>query len=154
MDALSPKAKFDALAAMLQFDEAGVDCIRHSMKPLLANVNELVRSVNEMMKHPQAPLILGDIGGERRERLQSLLASFIMRTINCNYDEDFCNYAVEISHSEDVPPSLFPLGLSLANDFVAQTLPAAVDDPERLANMLSAWNRLTSVLRELTRKQA
>lgn len=151
MDALSPKAKFDALAAMLQFDEAGVDCIRHSMKPLLANVNELVRSVNELMKHPRAPLILGDIGGERRERLQSLLASFIMRTINCNFDDEYCNYAHQVSRGADVPAHVFSLGLALANDFVARTLPEHIEDRERLAEMLTAWNRLTAVLRELTR---
>lgn len=152
MQELSPKARFDALASVLQFEPAQVDAIRHSINHLLKEVSELVRMVNEAMTSKGAPQVIGDLGGESREKLQSLLASFIMRTINCNYDEDFCNYAVEISHAEDVPPSLFPLGLSLANDFVAQTLPAAVDDPERLANMLSAWNRLTSILRELTRK--
>lgn len=152
MDKLSPKARFDALAGLLQLDESSVDCIRHSMKPLLANVNELVRSVNELMKHPNAPHVLGDLAGERRERMQSLLASFIMRTINCNFDDEYCNYANQVSSGDEVPPDLFSLGLTLANDFVAGTLPQHIDDRERLADMLVAWNRLTAVLRELTRK--
>jgi hypothetical protein len=152
MQELSPKARFDALASVMQFEPAHVDAIRHSINHLLKEVSELVRSMNEAMTSKGAPLVLGDLDGDSREKLQSLLASFIMRTINCNYDEDFCNYAVEVSQSADVPRGLFPLGLSLANDFVAQTLPGAVEDPERLTDMLTAWNRLTSILRELTRK--
>jgi hypothetical protein len=74
-----------------------------------------------------------------------------MRTINCNYDEDFCTYAVEVSHGDDVPPNLFSLALTLAMDYVAQTLPAKVEDPEHLTKMLIGWNRLTAILRELTR---
>jgi len=153
MDNMSPKARFEALAGVTGFDSACVDQVRQSIRLLLPSVNELVRRVDEAMRHDAAPHVLGDLGGEQRERMQSLLASFIMRTINCNFDEDFCNYAAEVSGSNDVPPNLFSVGLTLANDFVALTLPAGEDDPERLASMLSAWNRLTAVLRELTRKQ-
>ena len=152
MDQLSPKARFDALASVLQFHSAQVDSIRHSINHLLKEVSELVRMVNEAMKSEHAAAVVGDLGGEAREKMQSLLASFIMRTINCNYDEEFCNYAVEVSHADDVPPRLFSMGLTLALDFVAQTLPGQVEDRERLTDMLSAWNRLTSILREVTRK--
>jgi len=152
MQALSPKARFDAMATVLNFDAAGVDAIRHSISHLLKEVNELVRMLNLAMKSSEAAAIIGDVGAEARERLQSLLASFIMRTINCNYDEAFCAYAHEVSHAPDVPPNLFGLALTLAMDFVAQTLPARVDDRERLMNMMLAWNRLTAILRELTRK--
>jgi hypothetical protein len=148
---MSPKARFDAVAEVLGFDESGVDAIRYSINHLLKEVNELVRLLNVAMKSKHAAEIVGEVAGERRERLQSLLASFIMRTINCNYDEDFCNYAVEVSHGPDVPPNLFSLALTLALDYVVQTLPAKVDDRERLAAMLSAWNKLTAILRELTR---
>lgn len=152
MPELSPKARFDALAGLLHFDAAAVDAIRHSINHLLREVSELVRMVDEAMKRDEAPKVLGDLGGERREKLQSLLASFIMRTINCNYDEDYCNYAAEVSGADDVPPALFAVGLTLANDFVALTLTNAVDDREQLARMISAWSRLTSILKELTRK--
>ncbi|MCB9895113.1 MAG: hypothetical protein H6839_11735 [Planctomycetes bacterium] len=152
MEQLSPKARFDALASVLQFDAPQVDAIRHSINHLLKEVSELVRMVNEAMKSEGAPAVVGDLGGEAREKMQSLLASFIMRTINCNYDEEFCNYAVEISRGEEVPPRLFSMGLTLALDFVNNTLPSQVDDRERLTEMLCAWNRLTSILRELTRK--
>jgi hypothetical protein len=152
MEQLSPKARFDALADVLSFDAPQVDAIRHSINHLLKEVNELVRMVNEAMKSDAAVEVIGDLGGETREKLQSLLASFIMRTINCNYNEDYCNYAVEVSHGDDVPPNLFSLGLTLAQDFVTQTLPPRVEDGERLVEMLTAWNRLTSILRELTRK--
>jgi hypothetical protein len=151
MEKLSPKAHFDALAGMLDFDAGSVDAVRNSIRHLLPNVNELVRRVNEMMRHADAPLIVGEIAGERREHLQSLLASFIMRTINCNFDEEYCNYAHEVSRGPDVPPDLFSLGLALANDFVAQTLPRRIEDADQLARALESWNRLTAVLREVTR---
>jgi hypothetical protein len=151
MQAMSPKARFDAIAAVLGFDEPDVDAIRHSINHLLKEVNELVRMLNASMKSKHAAAMIGDVAPEQREKLQSLLASFIMRTINCNYDEDFCNYAVEVSHAADVPPNLFSLALTLAMDYVAHTLPPKVDDSARLANMLVAWNRLTAILRELTR---
>lgn len=154
MDKLAPKARFDAYAALLGLDASGVDSIRHSIRPLLANVNELVRRMNEVMTHAGAAHVLGDVAGERRERLQSLLASFILRTVNCNFDEEYCNYAHDISHNADVPAGLFNLGLTLANDFVAQTLPLHIDEREQLAAMLASWNRLTAALRELTRKPA
>lgn len=152
MQNLSPKARFDALAEVLELDGSSVDSIRHSINHLLKDVNELVRMVNEAMTSDSAPEVVGDLGGESREKLQSLLASFIMRTINCNFDEDYCNYAVEISHAGDVPPNLFSLGLTLCNEYVVRCLTENVDERERLAEMLSAWNRLTSILRELTRK--
>lgn len=152
MQPMSPKSRFDAYASVLQFNGASVDAIRHSITHLLKDVSELVRMVDVAMKSDGAPAVVGDLGGETRERLQSLLASFIMRTINCNYDEDYCNYAVEISHGDDVPPAMFQLGLGLALDYVVQTLTERVEDREQLANMLSAWNKLTGILRELTRK--
>lgn len=152
MHSLSPKARFDAYASVLNFDASSVDAIRYSINHLLKDVSELVRMVDVAMKSDGAPHVIGDLGGETRERMQSLLASFIMRTINCNYDEDYCNYAVEISHGEDVPPALFPLGLSVAMQFVVQTLTERVEDREQLTDMLAAWNKLTSILRELTRK--
>jgi hypothetical protein len=152
MHSMSPKARFDAYASVLQFDGTSVDSIRHSINHLLKDVSELVRKVDVAMKSGSAPAVVGDLGGETREKLQSLLASFIMRTINCNYDEDYCNYAVEISHGEDVPPTLFPLGLGIAMEYVVETLTGRVEDRKQLAGMLSAWNKLTSILRELTRK--
>lgn len=152
MQSMSPKARFDALASVMQFDASSVDAIRYSINHLLKDVSELVRMVDVAMTSDGAPAVVGDLGGETREKMQSLLASFIMRTINCNYDEDFCNYAVEISHADDIPPSLFPLGLGIAMDYVAQTLPDKVEDREQLTNMLTGWNRLTGILRELTRK--
>jgi hypothetical protein len=153
MQNLSPKTRFDALADVLQLDSSSVDSIRHSISHLLQDVNELVRMVNEAMISESAPQVLGDLGEDSREKLQSMLASFIMRTINCNFDEDYCNYAVEISHADDVPPNLFSLGLTLCNDYVSRCLTEKVDEREKLTEMLSAWNRLTSILRELTRKQ-
>jgi hypothetical protein len=152
MDKLSPKARFDALAGVLSFDDACVDRVRNSIRLLLPHVNELVRRVDVSMQHQSAQAVYGELPKDLQERLQSLLASFIMRTINCNFDDEYCNYAVEISHAEDVPPRMFATGLSLANDFVAETLPGAVDSADQLKGMLTAWNRLTSVLRELTRK--
>lgn len=150
MQPMSPKARFDAVASVLNFDEPDVDAIRHSINHLLKEVNELVRMLNTSMKSKQVAAVIGDVPPESREKLQSLLASFIMRTINCNYDEAFCNYAVEVSHADDVPPNLFSLALTLAMDYVAQTLPGQVDEPERLTKMLMGWNRLTAILRELT----
>ena len=152
MQPMSPKTRFDAYASVLQFDSASVDAIRHSINHLLKDVSELVRMVDVAMKSDGAPAVVGDLGGETREKMQSLLASFIMRTINCNYDEEYCNYAVEISHGDDVPPALFPVGLGIAMEYVVGALTARVEDPEQLGNMLSAWNKLTSILRELTRK--
>jgi hypothetical protein len=148
---MSPKARFDAVAEVLGFDESSVDAIRYSINPLLKEVNELVRMLNQCMRSKQARALIGDVPEESRDRLQSLLASFIMRTINCSYDEAFCNYAHEVSHGEGVPPNLFSLALTLALDYVVQTLPGKIDDRERLAAMLSAWNKLTAILRELTR---
>lgn len=148
---MSPKTRFDALAELFAFDESSVDAVRYSINPLLKEVNELVRMLNQSMRSKHAAALLGDVPEEGRDRLQSLLASFIMRTINCNYDEAFCNYAVEVSHGEGIPPNLFSMALTLALDYVVQTLPGKVEDPERLAKMLSAWNRLTAILRELTR---
>ncbi|MCA8912110.1 MAG: hypothetical protein KDB82_10425 [Planctomycetes bacterium] len=149
---MSPKARFDALASVLNFDSTQVDHIRHSVGHLIKDANELWRMVDEATKSDGAPAVVGDLGEGARDKMQSLFASFIMRTINCNYDEEFCNYAVEVSHGEDVPPRLFSLGLSIANDYVNQALPAKVEDREQLTNMLRAWNRLTSILRELTLK--
>ena len=152
MQEMSPKARFDALASVLSFDSTSVDHVRHSISHLISNANELWRMVDEATKSDGAPAVVGDLGEGARDKMQSLFASFIMRTINCNYDEDFCNYAVEVSHGDDVPPNLFSLGLSIANDYVMHALPPKVEDREQLTNMLSAWNRLTSILRELTRK--
>jgi hypothetical protein len=149
MQQLSPKAQFDALANLLQFDAASVDVLRVSLKPLLGSVNELVRRVDEMMKRPEAESIFGEFS---RERMQSLLASFIMRVINCNFDEAFCDYAREVSSADDVPPGLFSIGLTLANDFAARTLAEQIDNREQLADMLATWNRLTAILKELTAK--
>lgn len=151
-DSLSPKSKFDTLAGLLGLDAACVDALRASLRHLLPNVNDLVRRMNTMMQHDSAAKMFGDLGSERRERLQSVMASFILRTINCNFDEEYCNYAHEVSHGDDIPPDLFSLGLALANDYVAETLPGLIDDRRQLANMLRAWNRLSAVLREVTRQ--
>lgn len=152
MQQLSPKARFDALASVLSFDSASVDSIRHSISHLLKDVSELVRMVDVAMKSEGTVEVFGDVGEGTREKMQSLLASFIMRTINCNYDEEYCNYAVDVSSAGDVPVNLFAVGLTIANEYVTQTLPASVDNTEQLTGMLSAWNRLTCILRELTRK--
>ncbi|MHC4839990.1 MAG: protoglobin domain-containing protein [Planctomycetota bacterium] len=149
---LAPKARFDALASFMNFDSADVDAIRGSINFLLREISELVRMVDEAMKSEEAEAVIGEMDGPAREKLQSLFASFIMRTINCNYDEEFCEYAVEVSHDEDVPDRVFSLGLGLAMNYVSRTLPAAVDDSDQLKDMLNAWNKLTCVLRELTRK--
>ncbi|MDC1141704.1 protoglobin domain-containing protein [Planctomycetota bacterium] len=149
---LAPKARFDALATFMTFEPADVDAIRGSINFLLREISELVRMVDEAMKSEAAEAVLGELSGTQKEKLQSLFASFIMRTINCNYDEDFCDYAVEVSQGEDVPDGVFSLGLGLAMNYVARTLPASVDDSDQLKDMLTAWNKLTCVLRELTRK--
>lgn len=152
MQEMSPKARFDALARVLSFDSSSVDAVRHSIRHLIKDVNELVRMVDEAMKADVEFEVFGDLGESSRDRMQSLLASFIMRTINCNYDEEFCNYAVEVSMAEDVPQNLFSVGLTLANEYVTRTLATQVEDSTQLLNMLCAWNRLTSILRELTRR--
>lgn len=152
MQNLSPKARFDALADVLQFDSSSVDSIRHSINHLLKDVNDLVRMVNESMTRESANDVVGELDAGAREKMQSLLASFIMRTINCNFDEDYCNYVYEISHADDVPPNVFLLGLTLCNEYAVWCLIANVEDKQRLTDMLSAWNRLTAILKNLTHK--
>lgn len=151
MDDLAPKARYDALALLFRLDEAAISGVRSSVGLLLPEVSELVRMFDETMRSRAAATVLGPAAPEQRETLQSVLASFIMRTIGCNFDEDYCNYAHEISRGELVPRRLFSVGLGTVGEFVAQTLPGKVDEPERLAGMLAAWNRLLCVLRELTR---
>ncbi|MEE9310855.1 MAG: protoglobin domain-containing protein [Planctomycetota bacterium] len=149
---VAPKARFDALSSFIGFESSDVDAIRGSINFLLREISELVRMIDVAMKSESAGIVIGEMSGAEREKLQSLFASFIMRTINCNYDDDFCDYVVEVSQGEDVPERLFSLGLGLAMNYISRTLPAAVDDSDRLKDMLTAWNKITCVLRELTIK--
>ena len=151
MEDLAPKARYDALASLFGLNEATVSGVRASVGLLLPEVSELVRMFDETIRSRAATAVLGPVAHEQRETLQSVLASFIMRTIGCNFDEDYCNYAHEISRGGSVPRRLFAVGLGTVGDFVAQTLPGKVEEPEKLVTMLSAWNRLLCVLRELTR---
>lgn len=151
MEGISPKARFDLLAGLVDLDESSIDQVRHSIRHLLPHMSELIRTLHGALKRNQAPAVIGELDAEALERLQSQFASFVMRTIGCNFDDDYCDWAVEISHHDGVPPRLYPLALALAGDFVSRTLAAAVDDREQLAAMLGAWQRLLAVLSELTR---
>jgi hypothetical protein len=151
MHDLAPKARFDHMAGVLGLSNDDVSHIRNSIRFLLPSVNELVQRVDHAMRHESAVHVLGELSAEQRDRLQSVLASFVMRTINCNFDDDFCRYAVEISHADNVPPRMFTVGLSILNDFIASTLPGRAEDTQDLGHMLGAWARLIATLKELTR---
>jgi hypothetical protein len=151
MHDISPKARFDHLAGVLGFNDDDVSHVRNSIRFLLPSVNELVQRVDRAMQHDSAAQVLGELSPEQREKLQSVLASFVMRTIGCNFDEDYCRYAVEMSHGENIPRRTFTVGLSILNDFVASTLPRHTEDAEQLAETLGAWCRLIATLKELTR---
>lgn len=151
MEGLSPQARFELLSEVVGLDESSIDHIRHSIRHLLPQMSDLIRSLHVALDRKATTRVLGEMDPTQREHLQSLFASFVMRTIGCNFDEDYCTYAHEISHGNGVPPRLFPLALAMAGEFVSRTLPPAVDEPDRLASMLASWNRLLAVLIELTR---
>jgi hypothetical protein len=151
MEGLSPQARFELLSEVVGLDESSIDHVRHSIRHLLPQMSDLIRTLHGALQRKATARVLGDLDPAAREHLQSLFASFVMRTISCNFDEDFCTYAHEVSHNDAVPPRLFPLALAMAGEFVSRTLPPAVDDPDRLASMLAAWDKLLAVLGELTR---
>ncbi|RIK65052.1 MAG: hypothetical protein DCC64_03005 [Planctomycetota bacterium] len=147
----SARQRFDDLAGALNFGAAQTASIRESLNLLLPRLGELVGSFDAALKCPAGARLFAGLEGERRDQLQSLMASFILRTVNCNFDEAYCDYAVEVSGGGQVPPGFFALGLSLAQDFVCGALPAVERDSAKLSAMLTAWNRLLAVLKELTR---
>ena len=152
METLSCKARFDALAELIEFDEGCVSALRLSINHLLPEVQSLVRRLDERMKCDVLDRVIGEVDDARADKLKSLLASFVMRTINCNFDEDYCDYVVEVASGDNVPDGFFSFGLTLTNDFICQTLPGAVEDRAQLTSMLAAWNRVTAILKEITRK--
>ncbi len=148
MNELSPKARFDALAALLTFDDGGVTAVRQSLSRLMPKVGDLVQGFNLALKGTRAQELFAGLEGERLEVLQSLAASFVLRTVNCNFDDAYCAYVAEIAARQDVPPHFIALALSVAQDFVMRGLPAAMrDDLDALARALSAWSRLVSILK-------
>lgn len=149
---LAPKLRFEALAKFICFEPSDIDAVRGSIGHLLREINELIRMVDQALKSDVAKDVLGEVSDAQKEKFQSLFASFIMRTINCNFDDDYCDYVVEVSSDEEVPANSFSLGLGLAMSYISRTLPGAVEDSDQLKDMLSAWNKLTCILRELTRK--
>lgn len=151
MEHLSPRARFDALAAVLKLDEAAVDAIRHSINTLLPSLRELAGMWDATMRSDAAGEVFGALSKQQREDLQGRLATFVMRTINCAFDDDFCDYADEFARDKSVPARLIPIALSVAFEFVARILATKVEDHIRRAEMLAAWNRLITVLREFAR---
>jgi hypothetical protein len=144
--------RFDSLAALHDFTEPHVAAIRESLNLLLPRLGELVASFDAALKRSAANREFPGLEGERREQLQSLMASFILRTVNCNFDEAYCEFAREVSTGLNVPRGFFAFGLFAAQDFVCRVLPTVQRDHARLSEMLVAWNRLTAVLTELTRQ--
>jgi hypothetical protein len=142
---------FDKLAALYSFSDRHTAAIRESLVLLLPRLGELVAEFDFALKRVAAQEAFAGLEGERRERLQSLMASFILRTANCNFDQAYCEYVAEISQGKEVPAGFFSFGLGCAQDFVCRVLPQAERDAGKLAEKLSAWNRLCAVLRELTR---
>ncbi len=143
--------RFDALASLHDFSEGHTSAIRDSLSLLMPRLGELVGQFDAALKRDGAIREFEGLEGERRERLQSLMASFILRTVNCTFDEAFCEYAREVSSAADVPRGFFAFGLSQAQDFVCRVLPGVQRDAQKLAEMLCAWNRLVAILKELTR---
>ena len=148
----SVKSRFDCFALALDFGAPQVSQIRESLSLLLPRLGELVASFDAALKRDVAGQLFPGLEGEQRERLQSLIASFILRTINCNFDDAFCEFAAEVSGTAEIPPGFFAFGLSMAQDFVCGALPSVQRDPTKLAEMLTAWNRLIAALKEITRK--
>lgn len=143
--------RFDSLAELHEFSAHHVAAIRESLGLLMPRLGELVGQFDALLKRDAAKREFDGLEGERRERLQSVMASFILRTINCTFDDAFCEYAREVSQAPDVPRGFFAFGLTQAQDFVCRVLPGVQRDAARLAEMLAAWNRLAAILKELTR---
>lgn len=143
--------RFDSLAELHEFSAHHVAAIRESLGLLMPRLGELVGQFDALLKRDAAKREFDGLEGERRERLQSVMASFILRTINCTFDDAFCEYAREVSQASDVPRGFFAFGLTQAQDFVCRVLPGVQRDAARLAEMLAAWNRLAAILKELTR---
>lgn len=148
MKDLAPRARFDALARLLQLDEPALDAIRGSINTLLPNLGDLAAMWDETLRSKHAQAVFGPMSADLRESLHSRLASFIFRTIGCVFDDDYCDYAQDFAREKDVPPFLIGVALSVAYDFVARNLAEKTTDRERLADALMAWNRLISILRE------
>lgn len=148
MEDLAARPRFDALAAVLKLDEEAINAIRHSVNALLPNLSDLAAMWDETLRAKAAREVFGPMTPEQREELQSRLASFVFRTIACVFDDDFCEYAQEFARDKIVPPRLIPVALSVAYEFVARNLTEKIEDKAKLAEALSAWSRLISVLRE------
>ena len=144
--------RFESLAALHDFTEPHVAAIRESLNLLVPRMGELIASFDAALKRSAAHAEFPGLEGERREQLQSLMASFILRTVNCNFDDAYCEFTREVSTSPNVPRGFFAFGLFAAQDFVCRVLPTVQRDHARLSEMLVAWNRLTAVLTELTRQ--
>ncbi|MBK9973329.1 MAG: hypothetical protein IPP14_00890 [Planctomycetes bacterium] len=145
---LAPRARFDALARLLQLDELALDAIRGSINALLPNLGELAAMWDDTLRSQHAKPVFGPMDADLRESLHSRLASFIFRTIGCVFDDDYCDYAESFAREKDVPPFLIGVALSVAYEFVARNLADKVEDKNRLAESLAAWNRLITALRE------
>jgi len=152
MDDYAPRPRFDALAAVLKLDDEAVNAIRNSVNPLLPNLSDLAAMWDETLRSKPARQVFGPMTPEQREELQSRLASFVFRTIACVFDDEFCDYADAFARDTTVPKRLIPVALSVAYEFVARNLAEKLEDKQKLADALSAWSRLISVLREFAQK--
>lgn len=148
MDDLAPRARFDAIAAMLKLDEPVLDAIRHSINTLLPALQQLARMWDETLRSEAARAVIGELSAKQRGELQGRLASFIMRTINCVFDDDYCDFAQALAKDPAIPKRVIPVALAVAYEFVARNLGPKIEDRARLNEMLVAWNRLISTLRE------
>ncbi len=143
----SPKARFDALAALLAFDAAAIAALREGLSRLSPKVGELIAAFDAVLKRAPAHALFADLQGERRDALQSLAASLLLRTVNCNFDEAYCDYLAELAARPDVPAHFFEISMSVTEDFVVRNLPGLLRDEGKLAASLSGWSRLISILK-------
>jgi len=148
MDELAPKARFDALAELFGLDEPALDAIRHTINPLLPQLQQLARMWDDTLRGPAAARVVGDLPAKQRADLQGRLASFIMRTINLVFDDDYCDYAQAFARDPAVPRQVIPVALAVAWEFVAITLADKADDRRKRHEALTAWHRLVCALRE------
>ncbi|MCC6572694.1 MAG: hypothetical protein IT462_02785 [Planctomycetes bacterium] len=149
MDDRPAKQRFDELATLLAFDEAAVSALRASLSLLMPRVSELVQAFDGALKRAPASLF-GSLEGERRDTLQSLAANFVLRTISCNFDEDYCNFVAATARNADLPGHFIELSLTVTQDVVMRALPGLQRDLDKLAQALSAWAKLISMLKILS----
>ncbi|MDH5642069.1 MAG: hypothetical protein OEY28_12320 [Nitrospira sp.] len=146
----SPRARFDVLAGVYGLDSTAIDAIRRGINTVLPRVQELVRGVEQVLKSDSAQALVGSLDDAERARLLSVGASFVMRTIGCNFDDAFCDYAAGLAESQNLPERFVPAVVGIAGSFVITVLAGAVSDPAERERMTGAWSRLSSVLIGLT----